>query len=59
MEINMITKYVTSTYETTDAYKKILLEAKDAKVKIEESNDDDTRLVFFEKKDIFSLPLRR
>ena len=44
-----MTKYVTNAYEITDVYKEILLNAKDAKVKIEPSSDDHTKLVFFEK----------
>ena len=43
----MFKGYVTNTYEITDAYKKILLDAKDAKVKIEPSNDNGTKMVFF------------
>ena len=46
----MITRYVTNTYEVTDPYKKILLDTKNAKIKIEPSNDNNTNLVFFEKK---------
>ena len=46
----MIAKYVTNTYEITNTYKKILINAKDASVKIEPSNDDSTKLVFFENK---------
>lgn len=46
----MFKGYVTNTYEITDAYKKILLDAKDAKVKIEPSNDNGTKMVFFEHK---------
>ena len=46
----MIARYVTITYETTDTYKKILLNSKDAKIKIEPSDNDITKLVFFEKK---------
>jgi DUF4097 and DUF4098 domain-containing protein YvlB len=46
----MITKYATNTHEITDVYKQILLDAKDAKVKIEPSNDARTKIVFFEKK---------
>ena len=46
----MIVKYITNTYEITDAYKNILLNAKDASVKIEPSDDDSTKLVFFENK---------
>ena len=46
----MIVKYVTNTYLITDTYKKLLLDAKDASVKIEPSNDDSTKLVFFENK---------
>ena len=44
----MIAEYVTSTYEITDAYQKILLDAKEAKVEIEASSNDTTKLVFFE-----------
>ena len=46
----MIVKYVTNTYVITDTYKKLLLDAKGASVKIEPSNDDSTKLVFFENK---------
>ena len=44
----MIAEYVTSTYEITDAYQKILIDAKEAKVEIETSSNDTTKLVFFE-----------
>lgn len=46
----MIARYVTNTYEITDTYKEIRLDAKDAKVKIQPANDDCTKLDFFEKK---------
>lgn len=46
----MITKYVSNTYDITDTYEKILLNAKNAKVKIEPSSDNNTKLVVFEKK---------
>ncbi|MBR2340296.1 MAG: DUF4097 family beta strand repeat protein [Clostridia bacterium] len=46
----MIAKYVTNTYEITDTYKKIFLNAKDANVKIEPSSDGGTKLFFFENK---------
>ena len=46
----MISKYVTSAYEITDSYKEILIIAKNAKVKIEPSNDEKTKLAIFEKK---------
>ena len=46
----MIAKYVTNTYEIADAYSDIQLFAKNAKVKIEPSNDDSTALAIFEKK---------
>ena len=46
----MITRCVTITYEITDAYKKILIDAKEANVTIEASNDDRTKLVLFEDK---------
>ncbi len=46
----MITKYVANTYEITDSYKEIVLNAKDAKVKIEPSDDNSTKLFLFEKK---------
>ena len=46
----MIAKYATSTHEITDAYKQILLDTKDAKVKIEPSDDACTKIVFVEKK---------
>lgn len=35
----MISKYATNTYEITDSYKKIQLLAKNAKVKIEPSDE--------------------
>ena len=43
-------RYITNTYESADSYKKILLHSGEAKVKIEPSNDDKTKVVFFEKK---------
>ena len=46
----MITRYVTNTHQITDTYKKILLNGKDAKVKIKPSNDNSTKLEFFESK---------
>lgn len=46
----MISRYVTNTNEITDTYKKILLKSNDAKVKIEPSNDNNTKITFFEKK---------
>ena len=46
----MIKRYVTNTHEITATYKKILLSAQNAKVKIEPSNDDGTKLVFFGRK---------
>ena len=46
----MFKRYITNIHEITDTYKKILVNAKDAKVKIEPSNDNDTKLVFFENK---------
>ena len=46
----MIAKYVTSLHEITDAYQKIQIDAKDAKVKIEPSKDSVTKLTFLEKK---------
>ena len=46
----MFTKYITNTYEITNGYKKILINAKDAKVKIEETSDVITKLVVNEKK---------
>ena len=46
----MIKRYVTNTHEITATYKKMLLSARNAKVKIEPSNDDGTKLVFFESK---------
>ena len=48
----MIVKYVTNTYEITDTYKNLLINAKDASVKIEPSNDDSTKLVFSKIKNI-------
>ena len=46
----MIKRYITNTHEITATYKKILLSVQNAKVKIEPSNDDGTKLVFFERK---------
>ena len=46
----MITRYVTNTYEIIDTYKEIILLSNDAKVKIEPSSDNKTKLVFDEKK---------
>ena len=46
----MFKRYITRTHEITDAYKKILLDIKDAKVKIEPSIDNGTKLYFFESK---------
>ena len=46
----MIAKYITNTYKVTEPYKEILLYAKDAKVKIEPADDNNTMVVFFEKK---------
>lgn len=46
----MIGKYVTNTYEIKDAYQNIILNLKDAKVNIEPSDNDSTKVVFFEKK---------
>ena len=46
----MSARYVTNTYEITDAYKKILIDAKEGNVKIEASSDDSTKLVLFEDK---------
>ena len=46
----MIAKYVTNTHKITDTYKEIILDARDTKVKIEPSNDNNTNIVFFEKK---------
>lgn len=46
----MKARYVTNTYQITDKYTNILLNAKDAKVKIEPSNDNSTTLVVVEKK---------
>ena len=46
----MLIKYVTNTYEITDKYRSILLDVKEAKVKIEPSSDGSTSLVLFEKK---------
>ena len=42
--------YVTNTHVITDVYQKIQIHAQEAKVKIEPSEDDRTKLVFFEKK---------
>ena len=38
---------VTNEYEITDTYKTIFIDAKDASVKIEASNDDSTKPVCF------------
>ena len=46
----MFTRYVTNTYEIVDTYRETLINAKDAKVTIEPSSDNHTKLVFFEKK---------
>ena len=46
----MNARYVTNTYKITDAYKKILIDVKEANVTIEASNDDSTKLVLFEDK---------
>lgn len=46
----MIAKYVTNMHKITDTYKEIILDARDTKVKIEPSNDNNTSLIFFEKK---------
>ena len=43
-------RYITSTYGITDSYKEILLNAKDADVKIVPSDDGKTELVIFEKR---------
>ena len=45
-----MSRYVTSTYDVTDAYENILVNAKDAKVSIEPSEDSHTKLVLCEKK---------
>ena len=44
----MFNRHVASTHEITDTYKKILLDVKNAKVKIEPSNSNGTKLFFFE-----------
>ena len=44
----MTAKYVTNTFELTDTYKQILLDVKVAGIRIEPSNDNRTKLVFFE-----------
>ena len=46
----MITKYVTNTYEITNTYNKLLINAKNASVTIEPSSNHSTKLVFFEDK---------
>jgi len=46
----MIARYITSNYEITDTYKRILIDAKNANVKIQPSSDDNTKMVFFEDK---------
>ena len=46
----MIAKYVTNTYEIMDAYQSILIEAENASVNIEPSDNGETKLVVFEKK---------
>ena len=42
--------YIALTYEITDHYKAIMILAKDAKVSIEPSNDNNTKLAIYEKK---------
>ena len=46
----MFSKYVTSTHEITDAYRDILLNAQEAKVRIEPSDGGSTTVFLFEKK---------
>ena len=46
----MFANYLTTTYEIADEYKRILVDSKTAKIKIEPSNDNDTEIVFFQKK---------
>ena len=46
----MIVKYATHTHEITDPYKKILLNAKAAKIKIEPWDNNGTKLVICERK---------
>ena len=46
----MTAKYVTNTFELTDTYKQILLDVKVGEIRIEPSNDNRTKLVFFEDK---------
>ena len=43
-------KYTETTYEIKDAYKELVIEAEDAKVRIEGTECDNTKLVFLEKK---------
>jgi DUF4097 and DUF4098 domain-containing protein YvlB len=46
----MFARYVTNTYEINDRYEKITIDAREAKVKIEPSNDGITELFCYEKK---------
>ena len=46
----MFAKYVTNTYETIDTYKSVVINANDAKVKIEPSDDTGTIINLIEKK---------
>lgn len=48
--LKMNRNYTTRTYEITDRYKEIMILAKDAKVSIEPSNDNNTKLAIYEKK---------
>lgn len=43
-------RYVANAYEISDKYENVLLDAEDAKVKIEASSDNNTKMFFFEKK---------
>ena len=46
----MSVRYFTNTGEVTDFYERILINAKEASVKIEPACDDSTKLVFFQKR---------
>ena len=43
-------KYITNTYQITNNYQNIFIDAKDAKVSIETSDDINTKLIIYEKK---------
>ena len=46
----MIKRYVTRTFEISDTYNRIILDVKSANVKIEPSNENSTKLTFYENK---------